>query len=70
MKTPNTPDQVTRDNRTNWPKFILVMLLCMAGGAVLGYGSAWLVGSYSFDALADAAGRAAGACAPFAVLSC
>ena len=69
MKTPNTPDQVTRDNRKNWPKFILVMLLCMAGGAVLGYGSAWLVGSYSFDALADAAGRAAGACAPFAVLA-
>ena len=59
MKTPNTPDQVTRDNRKSWPKFILVMLLCMAGGAVLGYGSAWLVGSYSFDALADAAGRAA-----------
>ena len=69
MKTPNTPDQVTRDNRKNWPKFILVMLLCTAGGAVLGYGSAWLVGSYSFDALADAAGRAAGACAPFAVLA-
>ena len=69
MKTPNTPDQVTRDNRKSWPKFILVMLLCMAGGAVLGYGSAWLVGSYSFDALADAAGRAAGACAPFAVLA-
>ena len=34
MKTPNTPDQVTRDNRKNWPKFILVMLLCTAGGAV------------------------------------
>lgn len=69
MKTPNTPDQVTRDNRKSWPKFILVMLLCMSGGAVLGYGSAWLVGSYSFDTLADAAGRAAGACAPFAVLA-
>lgn len=69
MKRPDTPDQVTRENRKNWPRFILILLASAVGGAVLGYGAAWFSDNVSLDALADSAGRVAGACAPFAVLA-
>lgn len=69
MKPNNTPDPVRRDNRKNWPKFAAVLLACMAGGAVLGYCSAWLLDTHSFAPLTDAAWHAAGVCAPFAVLA-
>ena len=68
MMTRNTPDPASRDNRKHWLKFLLLTLLCTAGGAVLGYGAAWAADSFSFDALGRAAGRIAGACAPFALL--
>lgn len=68
MMTRNTPDPASRDNRKHWLKFLLLTLLCTAGGAVLGYGAAWAADSFSFDALGQAAGRIAGACAPFALL--
>ena len=69
MKRPDTPDQVTRENRKNWPRFILILLASAVGGAVLGYSAAWLAGNAALGALADTVGRAAGACAPFAVLA-
>ena len=68
MMTRNTPDPASRDNRKHWLKFLLLTLLCTAGGAVLGYSAAWAADSFSFDALGQAAGRIAGACAPFALL--
>ena len=68
MMTRNTPDPASRDNRKHWLKFLLLTLLCTAGGAVLGYSAAWATDSFSFDALGQAAGRIAGACAPFALL--
>ena len=34
MKRPDTPDQVTRENRKNWPRFILILLASAVGGAV------------------------------------
>ena len=40
MMTRNTPDPASRDNRKHWLKFLLLTLLCTAGGAVLGYGAA------------------------------
>ena len=69
MKRPDTPDQVTRENRKNWPRFILILLASAVGGAVLGYSAAWLAGNAALGALADTVGRAAGACTPFAVLA-
>ena len=51
------------------PVAIGAMLLGPLGGAVLGYGAAWFSDNVSLDALADSAGRVAGACAPFAVLA-
>ena len=68
MMTRNTPDPASRDNRKHWLKYLLLTLLCTAGGAVLGYSAAWAADSFSFDALGQAAGRIAGACAPFALL--
>lgn len=68
MKTNNTPDPVVRDNRKYRPKFLVLLMIGIAAGAVLGYGSAWLVDARSLPEKLDAAGKLAGAIAPFSVL--
>ena len=60
---------IQKENHRNWLKFVLILSLSAAGGAVLGYSAAWLADNAALGALADAVGRVAGACAPFAVLA-
>ena len=60
---------IQKENHRNWLKFVLILLLSAAGGAVLGYSAAWLADNAALGALADTVGRAAGACVPFAVLA-
>lgn len=69
MKNNENSDAIQKENRKNWLKFAVTLVVCALGGAVLGYGAAWFSDNVSLDALADSAGRVAGACAPFAVLA-
>ena len=69
MKNNENSDTIQKENRKNWLKFAVTLVVCALGGAVLGYGAAWFSDNVSLDALADSAGRVAGACAPFAVLA-
>ena len=68
MKTNHNPDQVTRDNRKNWPKFVAILLVSAAAGAVLGACGVILMNSESLSAGLEALSKAAGAAAPFTVL--
>lgn len=68
MKRNEHANTIQNENRKNWPRFVVILLISAAVGAVLGYGAAWLGDSVSFASLSDAAGRSVGACAPFAVL--
>ena len=39
MKRPDA-DPILRDNRKNRPRFLVICLVCLLGGAVLGYAAA------------------------------
>ncbi len=68
MKRPDA-DPILRDNRKNRPRFLVICLVCLLGGAALGYAAAALTDPDAFARAARAAGRLAGALAPFALLA-
>ena len=68
MKRPDA-DPILRDNRKNRPRFLVICLVCLLGGAALGYAAAALTDPDAFARADRAAGRLAGALAPFALLA-
>ena len=52
-------DPILRDNRKNRPRFLVICLVCLLGGAALGYAAAALTDPDAFAQAARAAGRLA-----------